>query len=47
MALIADRLWKPELDDRSYRVIQLPNQLEAGSFSDGESLPGIFHGIEQ
>ena len=26
---LADRLEAPELDDRSYRVIQLPNQLEA------------------
>lgn len=27
--LVTDRLEKPELDDRSYRVIRLPNQLEA------------------
>jgi insulysin len=27
--LITDRLEKPELDDRSYRVIRLANQLEA------------------
>ena len=27
--LLADALEKPELDDRSYRVIRLPNQLEA------------------
>ncbi|KAH8697779.1 a-pheromone processing metallopeptidase Ste23 [Talaromyces proteolyticus] len=26
---VADRLEKPELDDRSYRVIRLPNRLEA------------------
>ena len=26
---LADDLEKPELDDRSYRVIRLPNQLEA------------------
>lgn len=26
---IAENLEKPELDDRSYRVIRLPNQLEA------------------
>ena len=26
---LADRLEAPELDDRSYRVIQLPNKLEA------------------
>lgn len=26
---IADDLEKPDLDDRSYRVIQLPNSLEA------------------
>ena len=26
---ITERLDKPELDDRSYRVIRLPNQLEA------------------
>jgi predicted Zn-dependent peptidase len=26
---ITERLEKPELDDRSYRVIRLPNQLEA------------------
>jgi insulysin len=27
--LVTDRLEKPSLDDRSYRVICLPNQLEA------------------
>ena len=26
---VADRLEAPELDDRSYRVIRLPNKLEA------------------
>ena len=26
---LADKLEAPELDDRSYRVIQLPNKLEA------------------
>ena len=26
---VADKLEAPELDDRSYRVIRLPNQLEA------------------
>ena len=26
---VADKLEKPALDDRSYRVIRLPNQLEA------------------
>ncbi|KAL9616727.1 MAG: hypothetical protein Q9204_008547, partial [Flavoplaca sp. TL-2023a] len=26
---VADQLEKPALDDRSYRVIRLPNQLEA------------------
>ena len=26
---IAERLEKPELDDRDYRVIKLPNELEA------------------
>jgi insulysin len=26
---VTDRLEKPELDDRSYRVIRLPNKLEA------------------
>lgn len=27
--VVTDRLEKPSLDDRSYRVIRLPNQLEA------------------
>ena len=31
---IADGLEKPALDDRSYRVIQLPNKLEALLASD-------------
>ena len=62
---LADRLETPELDDRSYRVIRLPNQLEAllvhdpetdkasaamdvnvGSFSDREDMPGIAHAVE-
>lgn len=29
VTLVADRLEKPELDDRSYRVIKLGNELEA------------------
>lgn len=29
MRRIADDLEKPDLDDRSYRVIELPNKLEA------------------
>lgn len=29
VVLVTDRLEKPSLDDRSYRVICLPNQLEA------------------
>lgn len=29
VTLITDRLEKPELDDRAYRVIKLGNQLEA------------------
>lgn len=62
---LADKLDKPLLDNRSYRVIKLPNQLEAllihdpdtdkasaamdvnvGSFSDGEDMPGIAHAVE-
>nr|POE87489.1 a-factor-processing enzyme [Quercus suber] len=62
---LADALEKPLLDDRSYRVIKLPNQLEAllihdpdtdkasaamdvnvGSFSDGDDMPGIAHAVE-
>ncbi|KAK5120857.1 hypothetical protein LTR85_005924 [Meristemomyces frigidus] len=62
---LADKLEKPLLDVRSYRVIKLPNQLEAllihdpdtdkasaamdvnvGSFSDAEDMPGIAHAVE-
>ena len=34
---LADRLEKPELDDRSYRVIKLPNELEALLVHDPET----------
>lgn len=34
---IADRLEAPELDDRSYRVIRLPNKLEALLVHDAET----------
>ena len=56
---------KPLLDNRSYRVIKLPNQLEillihdpdtdkaaasmdvnVGSFSDPDDLPGTAHAVE-
>lgn len=62
---ITEKLERSSLDDRSYRVIQLPNQLEAllihdpttdkasaaldvnvGSFSDDERLPGMAHAVE-
>ena len=62
---LADKLEAPELDDRSYRVIRLPNKLEAllvhdpdtdkasasvnvnvGSFSDAEDMPGMAHAVE-
>ena len=62
---LADKLEKPLLDKRSYRVIKLPNQLEAllihdpetdkasaamdvnvGSFSDEEEMPGMAHAVE-
>ncbi|MCJ1310738.1 Insulinase (Peptidase M16) [Agyrium rufum] len=62
---LTDKLEAPELDDRSYRVIRLPNQLEAllvhdpdtdkasasvnvevGSFSDAEDMPGMAHAVE-
>ena len=62
---ITDTMEKPMLDDRSYRVIQLPNQLEIlliqdpstdkaaaamdvniGSFSDPDDLPGTAHAVE-
>ena len=35
--LLADKLEAPELDDRSYRVIRLPNQLEALLVHDPET----------
>ena len=62
---LTDHLEAPELDDRSYRVIRLPNKLEAllvhdadtdkasasvnvnvGSFSDAEDMPGMAHAVE-
>ena len=62
---LADQLERPALDDRSYRVIRLSNQLEAllvhdpetdkasaamdvnvGSFSDPEDMPGMAHAVE-
>lgn len=62
---LADSLEKPLLDNREYRVIKLPNQLEAllihdaetdkaaaamdvniGSFSDPEDMPGMAHAVE-
>ncbi|ORX97184.1 Metalloenzyme, LuxS/M16 peptidase-like protein [Clohesyomyces aquaticus] len=58
-------LERPALDDRSYRVVTLPNRLEVllihdpntdkasaaldvnvGSFSDAEDMPGIAHAVE-
>ena len=36
-SLITDQLEKPQLDDRSYRVIQLPNKLEALLIHDAET----------
>jgi secreted Zn-dependent insulinase-like peptidase len=63
--LVTDRLEAPSLDDRSYRVIRLANQLEAlivhdpktdkasaamdvnvGSFSDEDDMPGMAHAVE-
>jgi insulysin len=63
--IVTDRLETPSLDDRSYRVIRLPNQLEAlivhdpktdkasaamdvnvGSFSDEDEMPGMAHAVE-
>jgi insulysin len=63
--VVTDRLEKPSLDDRSYRVIRLPNQLEAlivhdpktdkasaaldvnvGSFTDEDEMPGMAHAVE-
>ena len=65
MERITDCLEAPELDDRSYRVIRLPNSLEAllvhdpdtdkasasvnvnvGSFSDADDMPGMAHAVE-
>jgi insulysin len=62
---ISDTMEKPLSDNRSYRVIQLPNQLEillihdpdtdkaaaaidvnVGSFSDPDDLPGTAHAVE-
>ena len=62
---LADRLEKPLIDDRTYRVIKLPNELEAllihdpqtdkasasmdvnvGSFSDPQEMPGTAHAVE-
>jgi len=62
---LADKLEKPLLDNRSYRVVKLSNELEAllihdpdtdkasaamdinvGSFSDAEDLPGMAHAVE-
>lgn len=62
---LADSMEKPLLDNRSYRVIKLPNDLEAliihdpdtdkasaamdvnvGSFSDPEDMPGMAHAVE-
>ena len=61
----SDTMEKPLLDDRSYRVIELPNHLEillihdpdtdqaaaamdvnVGSFSDPDDLPGTAHAVE-
>ncbi len=63
--MLADELEKPLLDTRTYRVIRLPNKLEAllihdpdsdkaaaamdvnaGSFSDEEDIPGMAHAVE-
>ena len=65
MERLADHLDAPEIDDRSYRIIRLPNKLEAllvhdidtdkasasvnvqvGSFSDPEDMPGMAHAVE-
>ena len=62
---ISDTMEKPLLDNRSYRVIRLPNRLEillihdpdtdkaaaamdvnVGSFSDPDDLPGTAHAVE-
>lgn len=63
--LLAAHMERPALDNRKYRVIKLPNELEAllihdedtdkasasldvnvGSFSDAEDMPGIAHAVE-
>lgn len=63
--IVTDKLDKPLLDDRTYRVIRLLNQLEVllihdgdtdkasaamdvnvGSFSDADDLPGLAHAVE-
>lgn len=63
--ILADALEKPLLDTREYRVVKLPNDLEAllihdpdtdkaaaamdvnvGSFSDPEDMPGMAHAVE-
>lgn len=63
--VVTDRLETPSLDDRSYRVIRLSNNLEAllvhdpqtdkasaamdvnvGSFSDEDDMPGMAHAVE-
>lgn len=62
---VADNMEKPALDNRSYRVVKLANELEAllihdpetdkasgaldvnvGSFSDKEDMPGLAHAVE-
>lgn len=62
---VTDKLETPSLDDRSYRVIRLSNQLEVllvhdaetdkasaamdvnvGSFSDEDDMPGMAHAVE-
>ena len=62
---VTEKLETPALDDRSYRVIKLPNKLEAllvhdpetdkasaavnvevGSFSDADDMPGMAHAVE-
>lgn len=63
--VLADHLERPSLDNRSYKVIRLPNKLEAllihdpdtdkasaaldvnaGSFSDADDMPGMAHAVE-
>lgn len=62
---LTDSMQKPDLDNRTYRVVQLPNKLEVllihdadtdkasaamdvnvGSFSDEEDMPGMAHAVE-